>query len=53
MADMELEVSPMEETLDQVKAILRQHFEIKDWQGVEIILATAVVHYFPGEMLWL
>ena len=53
MADMELEISPMEETLEQVKATLRQHFEIKDWQGVEIILATAVAHYFPGEMLWL
>ena len=31
----------------------RQHFEIKDWQGVELILATAAAHYIPGEMLWL
>lgn len=42
----------MEEMLEQVKATLRQHFEIKDWQGVEIILAVAVAHYTPGEMLW-
>jgi hypothetical protein len=45
--------TPMMETLEQVKATLRQHFEIKDWQGVEIIIATAVAHYAPGEMLWL
>ena len=51
--DYEPDISPMEETLEQVKATLRQHFEIKDWQGVEIILATAVAHYIPGEMLWL
>jgi len=51
--DFELEVSPMEETLEQVKTTLRQHFEIKDWQGVEIILATAAAHYIYGEMLWL
>lgn len=47
------DMSPMEETLEQVKTTLRQHFEIKDWQGVDIILATAVAHYIPGEMLWL
>ncbi len=47
-----LEISPMEEMLEQVKATLRQHFEIRDWQGVEIILAVAVAHYIPGEMLW-
>lgn len=40
------------ETLEQVKSTLRAHFEIKDWQGLEIILATAVSHYIPGEMLW-
>jgi hypothetical protein len=51
--DFELEVSPMEETLEQVKATLRAHFEIVDWQGVEIILATAAAHYIPAEMLWL
>lgn len=52
-ADFELEESPMVETLDEVKATLRQHFEIKDWQGVEIIMAAAAAHYLPGEMLWL
>ena len=51
--DMELEMSPMAETLEQVKTTLRQHFEIKDWEGVEIILAVAAAHYIPGEMLWL
>ena len=52
-ADFQPDISPMEETLEQVKSTLRQHFEIKDWQGVDIILATAVAHYIPGEMLWL
>lgn len=51
--DFQPEFTPMEETLEQVKATLRQHFEIKDWEGVDIILATAVAHYIPGEMLWL
>ena len=52
-ADFQPEISPMEETLEQVKITLRQHFEIKDWEGVDIILATAVAHYISGEMLWL
>jgi len=52
-ADFMPDISPMEETLEQVKTTLRQHFEIKDWQGIDIILATAVAHYIPGEMLWL
>ncbi|MFC1981106.1 hypothetical protein ACFLVN_02550 [Chloroflexota bacterium] len=51
--DFEPDMSPMEETLEQVKATLRKHFEVKDWQGVDIILATAVAHFIPGEMLWL
>ena len=51
--DLELEMSPMQETLGQVKATLRQHFEIKDWQGIELILAVAAAHYIPEEMLWL
>ncbi len=45
-------IHPMLETLEGVKATLRKHFEIKDWQGVELILAAAVAHYAPGEMLW-
>jgi hypothetical protein len=52
MEDMELELTPMQETLEQVKSTLRAHFEIQDWQGVEIILAVAAAHYIPGEMLW-
>ncbi|MFC2006501.1 hypothetical protein ACFLVG_06110 [Chloroflexota bacterium] len=32
---------------------MRQHFEIKGWQAVDIILATVVAHYIPGEMLLL
>ena len=50
--DFEPDLSPMEETLEQVKSTLRMHFEIADWQGVEIIMACAVAHYLPGEMLW-
>lgn len=52
-ADFQPYVSPMEETLEQVKATLRQHLEIVDWEGVDIILAAAVAHYITGEMLWL
>jgi len=36
-ADFQPEISPMEETLEQVKITLRQHFEIKDWEGVWIL----------------
>jgi hypothetical protein len=43
---------PMNEILKQVEGKLREHFEITDWQGVELILATAVAHYTPGEMVW-
>lgn len=46
-------INPMLEILLGVEATLRKHFEIVDWQGVELILATAVAHYAPGEMLWL
>jgi len=55
LEDMELEeeLSPMQETLEQAKTTLRQHFEIKDWQGIEIILGTAAAHFIPGEMVWL
>ena len=53
LQDFDLEMTPMQETLEQVKTTLRQHFEIKDWQAVELILATAVAHYISGEMLWL
>jgi len=31
---------------------LRKHFEIVDWQGVEILLAITCAHFVPGEMLW-
>ncbi|MBL7127093.1 MAG: hypothetical protein ISS58_07860 [Dehalococcoidales bacterium] len=46
-------IDPMLETLSGVEATLRKHFEIVDWQGVELLLAAAVAHYAPGEMLWL
>ena len=45
-------MSPMRETLEAVKSTLRRHFEIVDWEAVEIIMAAAVAHYIPGEMLW-
>lgn len=46
-------ITPMRETLQQVEAVLRRHYEIKDWIGVELILGAAVAHYSIGEMLWL
>ncbi len=52
-ADFDLEVTPMQETLNSVKSTLRKHFEIVDWQGVELIMAVAAAHYTEGEMLWL
>lgn len=42
--------SSMLETLQGVESTLRQHFEIKDWQGVRIILAAAA-HYTQGQMI--
>ena len=45
-------LSPVQETLEEVKKTLRAHFEIVDWQGVEILLAIACAHYISGEMLW-
>lgn len=42
----------MSKILRELKNILKKHFEIQDWQGIEIILAVAVAHYIPGEMLW-
>lgn len=50
--DFDLEMTPMQETLEQVKTTLRQHFEIVDWQGIELIMAVAIAHYSPGEMVW-
>jgi len=52
--DMELgeDLTPMQETLEEVKATLRRHFEIKDWRCIELIMAMAVAHYTPGEMFW-
>ena len=41
------------ETVNEFKDTLRRHVGIKDWQGMEIIVAAAVAHYLPGEMLWL
>lgn len=44
--------SPMFQTLLNVEETLRTYYEIKDWQGIRIILAVAVAHYVPGEPLW-
>lgn len=38
--------------LEEAKATLKTHFVIVDWLGVVLILAIAVSHYTPGEMLW-
>ena len=48
--------SPVETPATQlvkVKSVLSEHMEIKDWEAVYIILATAVSHYYPGEPIWL
>ena len=49
--DFELQTELID-ILEDVKNVLRRHFEIKDWQGIDIILAAACAHYLPGEMLW-
>lgn len=41
------------ETLQKVESTLKNNFEIKDWQGVRILLGVAAAHYLPGEPLWL
>lgn len=38
--------------LRNLKAFLRDHFVIDDWQAVESLLSVAAAHYVPGEMLW-
>ena len=38
---------------ERFKACLAQHFEIDDWQAVDIVLAAIVAHKLGGEMLWL
>jgi hypothetical protein len=45
--------TPISKALEQVESILRNNFEIVDWQGLRILLAVAVAHYLPGEPLWL
>jgi hypothetical protein len=32
---------------------LGRHFEIDDWQAVDIVMAAAIAHRLKGEMLWL
>lgn len=41
------------EILEKVESTLKNNFEIKDWQGVRILLGVAAAHYLPGEPLWL
>lgn len=52
MADNQTESSVLQ-TLQQVEATLTQNFEIKDWQGIRIILGAAAAHYSIGQMLWM
>jgi hypothetical protein len=47
------DVKPIVKILIGVEATLGKHFEIQDWVGVRIVLATAAAHYLKGEMLWL
>ena len=44
---------PTLEALQEVESILRENFEIEDWQGLRILFSVAVAHYIPGEPLWL
>jgi predicted DNA-binding protein YlxM (UPF0122 family) len=39
--------------LDTVFSTYSGNFELTDPQGLFIVLATAIAHYIPGEMLWL
>jgi len=45
-------VPSMLETVGMVESTLKAHFEIKDWEGIRIILAISAAHYIPGEPLW-
>ena len=45
--------SQLPEQYNNFKLVLNESFLINDWQGVDIIVAAAVAHYIPGEMLWL
>ena len=39
--------------IDNLLGVFRQHFEIADEVGFTLIIAAAVAHQVPGEMLWL
>ena len=41
-----------ESRLSTVFNIYKEHFELSDPQGFTIIIATAIAHFIPGEMLW-
>ena len=53
MNELERDMTPMQETLEQAKATLKRHFEIVGWQGVDIIPATGAAQDIPGETWWL
>ncbi len=40
-------------TLSSFFQVLEQYFEVKDRIGFTIVLATAIAHHVPGEMLWM
>lgn len=39
--------------VEQYKKTLHEHFEIDDWQAVDIVLSVVVAHKIKGNMLWL
>ena len=39
--------------LNTAKSVLDTHFEILDWEAIDIIAGVAAAHYVPGEMLWM
>ena len=42
-----------ESRLSTLFGIYKENFELADPQGFTIIVATAIAHFIPGEMLWL
>ncbi|MFC2024000.1 winged helix-turn-helix domain-containing protein [Chloroflexota bacterium] len=52
MTDDQNNIPPLK-ALQEVESILRDNFEIEDWQGLRILFSVAVAHYIPGEPLWL
>ncbi len=51
-SERSLALASVREAFGDYKAILGEHYCIDDWQAVDIVAASAVAHYIPGEPLW-